>query len=61
MAKCFYAVYLMPTVAYAECHKLALYVGFHYAECDYAEYDYADYHYAECHYAECQNAECLIR
>jgi hypothetical protein len=33
----------MPSVSYAECHKLAL---------------YADCHYAECYYAKCPCAEC---
>jgi hypothetical protein len=36
----------MPSVAYAECRKLAL--G---AECRYAKWDYA-----ECHYAQCRGA-----
>ncbi len=53
MVECCCAVSFMPTVAYAECHKLALYVGFHYAV-----YRYAECHYTECHYPECQNAQC---
>jgi hypothetical protein len=36
----------MPSVAYAEFRKLALYAECRHAEC----------HYAECHYAECRGA-----
>jgi hypothetical protein len=48
-----YAVSLILTVMYAECHKLSLYAECHYAECHCAEC-----HCAECHYAECCCVEC---
>jgi hypothetical protein len=46
-----YAVSFMLTVAYAECHKLALY-----AECHCAEF-----RYAECRYSECCDAILYIK
>jgi hypothetical protein len=36
----------MVEIFYAECHKLVLYVEYHYADC----------RYPECRYAECRGA-----
>jgi hypothetical protein len=46
-----YAVSFMLTVAYAECHKLALN----------AEWHCAEYHYSECCYTECCDAILYIK
>jgi hypothetical protein len=70
MAERCYAMSLIVSFAYAECHFQAFYVDYRYVECRYAECSYAECRlsvvmvsvimlcYAECHNAECRHADC---